>query len=154
MPRPMIKNSPFSRRINGSWYVSFCQFYFTKSKQYVSTLPTEYTRLYLGKLPTEKIFNVLTTSGQLPKNNYRWLSKQNPFRRFSFWNHTVSMQTVRFLRCCECYMRIKILPVTHHHPNYAPFTDKPRQNFNSHVITVWYQKLKLRNEFCLPVHGK
>ena len=45
MPRLMIKNSPFSRRINASWFVSFCQSYFTKSKQYVSALPTEYSRL-------------------------------------------------------------------------------------------------------------
>ena len=42
MPRPMIKNPPFSRRIKCSWYASFWQSYLTKSKRYVSALPTEY----------------------------------------------------------------------------------------------------------------
>ena len=89
MPRQMIKNSPFSRRMKVSWYASFYQSHSMKSRQYVSALPTEKTRLLVGELPTEKIFNVLANSGQLSENDFRRTGTQNSFRRFSFWNHTV-----------------------------------------------------------------
>ena len=39
MPRPMIKNSPFSRRIKYSWYVSFCQSYLMKSRNCAQSIP-------------------------------------------------------------------------------------------------------------------
>ena len=41
----------------------------------------------LGSSGTTAI--VLTTSGQLSENSFRWTGKQNSFRRLSFWNHTV-----------------------------------------------------------------
>ena len=62
MPRPMINNIPFSRRLNGSWYVSFCQSYISWSPSNVSQNCSQSTRLQLGMLPTEKIFNVLDFS--------------------------------------------------------------------------------------------
>ena len=45
------------------------------------------------------------------RKNFRWTGKQNPFRCFSFLKSygNYARWWKRFLRCCEYYMRIKIL---------------------------------------------
>ena len=84
MPRPMIENSPFPRRMKGSWSVSFCQSYFMKSKQYVSVIAHSENQTLTRKASDRENLQCPHHFGRLSENNFRMTGKQNSFHRFSF----------------------------------------------------------------------
>ena len=105
MPKPVIRNSPFSRRIKGSWYVSLCQSYFMK-----------YFKKFGGRGgPTTLRIRVSTHPHTLKIRGEGWSNYTAYPRIHSPTHFKNSGGGVVQLHCVSAYPRIRVsaYPLTH-----------------------------------------